>query len=176
MIIICAVTDVLPALSLAYEEAEDGLLTRPPRDVKKDRLVDWKLLVHAYLVVGMLECLCAMSMAFWYMQRQGVYFSDLVLAYGAWKNGLTNDRVNEVLYVAQSIYFFTLVVGPPRALWRPNCSWFSIQIMQWGNLLATRTRRLSIFQHPPIFNKAGKGNWRIIPAMLAALAFCLFFS
>lgn len=37
--------------------------------------------------------------------------------------------------------------------------------MQWGNLLATRTRRLSIFQQPPLFNKR-TGNWRIFPAML----------
>jgi sodium/potassium-transporting ATPase subunit alpha len=48
--------------------------------------------------------------------------------------------------------------------------------MQWGNLLATRTRRLSIFQHPPIFNKEGKGNPMLIPAMVCALLLCIFFS
>lgn len=65
MILICVVTDVFAAVALCFEKPEMGLLTRRPRDVKKDRLVDWKLLVHAYLVLGVIESLCAMSMAFW---------------------------------------------------------------------------------------------------------------
>lgn len=158
MILICAVTDVLPALSLAYESPESGLLSRPPRDVRKDHLVDWRLLFHAYAVLGLMESTCAMAMAFWYLQRQGLFFSDLVLAYGGYQGSVSSDQYNEDIYVAQSIYFFTLV------------------IMQWGNLLATRTRRLSIFQHPPIFNKEGKGNPMLIPAMVCALLLCIFFS
>lgn len=77
MIIICVVTDVLPAIALCFEKPEAGLLTRRPRNVKKDRLVDWKLLFHAYFVLGLIESLCAMSMAFWWLQRQGYKFSDL---------------------------------------------------------------------------------------------------
>lgn len=147
MIIICVATDVLPALSLALEKPEQGLLTRRPRNVKTDRLADWRLLVHAYLFIGVLESLCAMSMAFWYLQRNGVPFSDLVLGFGNWPT-LDAEKLNK----AQSVYFFTLV------------------IMQWGNLLATRTRKLSIFQHRP------SGNWYIFPAMACALAIGLFFS
>ena len=77
MIIICVVTDVLPAISMCFEKPEAGLLTRKPRDTKKDRLVDWKLLLHAYFFLGILESLCAMSMAFWYLQRKGFRFLDL---------------------------------------------------------------------------------------------------
>lgn len=65
MILICVLTDVFSAIALCYEKPEMGLLTRKPRNVKKDRLVDWKLLFHAYFVLGLLESLCAMSMAFW---------------------------------------------------------------------------------------------------------------
>lgn len=65
MIIICVVTDVLPAISLCFEKPETGLLSRKPRNTKKDRLVDWKLLFQAYFVLGLLESLCACSMAFW---------------------------------------------------------------------------------------------------------------
>lgn len=43
-ILICVVTDVLPALSLCYESPEADLLTRPPRNVKTDRLANWHLL------------------------------------------------------------------------------------------------------------------------------------
>ena len=57
-----AQTDVLPALSLCMEPPEDGLLLRKPRNIKKDRLADWRLLVHAYGFLGVIESLCAMSM------------------------------------------------------------------------------------------------------------------
>ena len=51
---------------------------------------------------------------------------------------------------ASSIYFVTLVV------------------MQLFNLLATRTRRLSIFQQPPIFNRDTQ-NLLLFPAMMLAI-------
>lgn len=44
------------------EPPEDGLLLRKPRNIKKDRLADWRLLVHAYGFLGVIESLCAMSM------------------------------------------------------------------------------------------------------------------
>jgi sodium/potassium-transporting ATPase subunit alpha len=77
MIIICVVTDVLPAIALCFEKPEAGLLTRKPRDVKKDRLVNWRFLLHAYFFLGILESLCASCMAFWWLQRQGYPFSEL---------------------------------------------------------------------------------------------------
>jgi sodium/potassium-transporting ATPase subunit alpha len=42
------------------------------------------------------------------------------------------------------------------------------------NLLATRTRRLSIFQQPPIFNKATQ-NWSLFPAMIFAIVVVFIF-
>jgi sodium/potassium-transporting ATPase subunit alpha len=48
--------------------------------------------------------------------------------------------------------------------------------MQWGNLLATRTRRLSLFQHPFIGGGVKSSNPWIIPAMLTSMGFCFFFS
>lgn len=77
MILICVVTDVLPAIAMCFEKPEAGLLLRKPRNTKTERLVDWKLLLHAYFFMGILESLCAMAMAFWYLQRQGYLFSDL---------------------------------------------------------------------------------------------------
>ncbi|KAF5309044.1 hypothetical protein D9619_013557 [Psilocybe cf. subviscida] len=146
MIIICVATDVLPALSLCLEPPEHGLLLRRPRNVKKDRLADWRLLLHAYGFLGVLESLCAMSMAFWYLQRNGVPFSLLALSFST-----PTELTNEKLFRAQSVYFFTLV------------------LMQWGNLLATRCRRLSIVQHTPL------KNLYVIPAALLALGIAFFF-
>ena len=55
-------TDVLPALSLCLEKPETGLLERPPRNIKKERLADLRLLLQAYGFLGILESLCALSM------------------------------------------------------------------------------------------------------------------
>jgi sodium/potassium-transporting ATPase subunit alpha len=35
-------TDIIPAISFAYEEAEDDIMFRLPRDPKKDKLVTCK--------------------------------------------------------------------------------------------------------------------------------------
>ena len=56
-------TDVLPALSMCFEPPESGLLNRPPRNVRTDRLANFRLLLHAYGFLGVLESLCAMSMS-----------------------------------------------------------------------------------------------------------------
>ncbi|KAF8493698.1 sodium-potassium ATPase [Russula emetica] len=149
MILICVGTDVLPALSMCFEPPETGLLSRPPRNVRKERLANGRLLLQAYGFLGILESLCAMSMSFWYLQRNGVPFSSLALKFGNYPAALTND----LLYEAQSVYFFTLVV------------------MQWGNLLSTRTRRSSIFQRPPTWGV----NRVVIPAAICALLIGIFF-
>jgi hypothetical protein len=55
-------TDVLPALSMCLEPPESGLLSRPPRNVRKERLVNGRLILHAYVFLGIIESLCAMTM------------------------------------------------------------------------------------------------------------------
>ena len=74
-------------------------------------------------------------MAFWYMQMKGVPFTAMWLKFGEYDAQYDPDYVAEIAKQASSIYFVTLVV------------------MQMFNLLATRTRRLSIFQQPPLFNR-----------------------
>ncbi len=44
---------------------------------------------------------------------------------------------------------------------------------QWFNLMAIRTRRLSVFQHPPAFNKRTQ-NLYLFPAILFALCMAIF--
>jgi sodium/potassium-transporting ATPase subunit alpha len=175
-------TDVLPALSMCLEKPESDILTRKPRNIRKDHIVDWKLFLHAYGFIGLLESLCAMSMceqsthrlvcfeangfhrAFVYLQNQGIPFSSMVVKFGDW-----SALDNEHFYKAQSICFFTLV------------------IMQWGlvlqfnfgnyaysdptrNLLASRCRRQSIFTNTPL------KNLYCIPAAVMALIIAIFFS
>lgn len=156
MIIICCLTDCAAATVLAYEKPEADVLLRKPRNVKKDKLVDWRLLFHAYIFLGVQETVASFAMAYWYCQRKGVHFSALWLGYGVYPPDYDVAYVNKVLAEASSIYFVNLV------------------IMQWFNLMATRTRRLSIFQQPPAFNKATQNLW-LFPAILFALVVIFIF-
>lgn len=48
MLCICVGTDILPAISLAYENAEIDIMVRRPR-TKNEHMVTRKLITHAYL-------------------------------------------------------------------------------------------------------------------------------
>merc|ERR1719473_849859 len=51
-------TDMVPAISMAYETAEADIMQRPPRNSKVDRLVTKKLVSFAYLQIGVIQA-CA---------------------------------------------------------------------------------------------------------------------
>eukprot|EP00620_Florenciella_sp_RCC1587_P019796 CAMPEP_0182572376 /NCGR_PEP_ID=MMETSP1324-20130603/16097_1 /TAXON_ID=236786 /ORGANISM="Florenciella sp., Strain RCC1587" /LENGTH=1350 /DNA_ID=CAMNT_0024787249 /DNA_START=68 /DNA_END=4120 /DNA_ORIENTATION=+ len=50
-------TDMVPAISLAYEKAESDIMERPPRDQHVDHLVTVKLVSFAYLQIGVFQAL-----------------------------------------------------------------------------------------------------------------------
>ncbi|EME45193.1 hypothetical protein DOTSEDRAFT_71046 [Dothistroma septosporum NZE10] len=150
MIIICCFTDCAAATALAYEKPEADVLTRPPRNAKKDRLVNWKLIVQAYGFIGVLETVSSFSMAYWYAQRSGLPFSVLWFGFGTVPEGMTQTQYQDILNTASSVYFVNLVV------------------MQWFVLFAIRTRRLSVLQHSI--------NWLLLPAICFGLVFAIFWT
>ncbi|CEJ02702.1 hypothetical protein RMCBS344292_16699 [Rhizopus microsporus] len=153
MIVICVLNDVFPSMSLMMEKPEAGLLSRPPRNPKKDRLVNLNLLLQAYGFIGLMEMLSSMFMFFYYMSEQGIPPSKVFMSFTNLTTdgymGYTSEQLNEFINVGQSIYYINLI------------------ICQWGNALSSRTRRLSLFQANPFFgyNK----NWYIFGAMLISL-------
>lgn len=86
------------------------MLYRPPRHPTKTRLVDWKLIFHSYAVIGMIETVCSFAMAFWYLQRSGILFSDLWFKFGEIPSGIDADYYNARVNEASSIYFINLVI------------------------------------------------------------------
>lgn len=148
-------TDCAAATVLAYEAPEADVLLRRPRKPKVDRLVDWQLMLQSYGIIGVLETLSSFAMSYWYLERSGIPFSALWFKYGELPAGLDEDYITARLTEASSIYFVNLVV------------------MQWFSLMALRTRRLSIFQHPPAFNKETQ-NLYLFPAILFALVMAIF--
>ncbi|EEH42661.2 uncharacterized protein PADG_07481 [Paracoccidioides brasiliensis Pb18] len=155
-LMVCLFTDAAGAITLAYEKPESDILLRPPRVPKRDRLVNSQLILYAYGFIGVFECALSFIMAFWYMERRGIPFSAMALKYGSMDPKYDPDYVTEITNKASSIYFVNLVV------------------MQFFNLLAIRTRRLSLFQQPPIFNKE-TNNPAIFIAMVFALCIVFIF-
>ncbi|KAJ1658656.1 hypothetical protein IWQ61_002144 [Dispira simplex] len=151
MICICVLTDMPPSIALMFEGPERNLLTRPPRVPHRDRLVNAKLLVHAYLFAGFLETFFGHCMYFYYMQSHGGFSaSELLLAFDKWTDGYkgyTQQELDNFQYTGQCIMFISLVM----------CQCF-------GNLLSIRTRYLSLFQHFPLPLPSRKtGDMKQIP-------------
>jgi len=48
-------TDMIPAISLAYEFKESNIMMKPPRDMRCDRLVTAKLINFSYMQIGMVQ-------------------------------------------------------------------------------------------------------------------------
>ncbi|GIZ44915.1 hypothetical protein CKM354_000809900 [Cercospora kikuchii] len=149
MIIICCCTDCAAATALAYEAPEADVLMRPPRNAKKDRLVNAKLIFQAYGFLGVIMSVTSFAMAYWYAERRGIPFSTLWFGFGVPPAGMSQELYLDILNTASSVYFVNLVV------------------MQWFNLFAIRTRRLSVLQH--------RMNWLLLPAIAFALVIAIFF-
>ncbi|KAH8819371.1 putative Na/K ATPase alpha 1 subunit [Xylogone sp. PMI_703] len=158
MIIICVFTDLFLSLSLIMEKEEFDLLTLPPRNHKKDHLITLRLYIQSYLFIGVMETLCAHSMFFLYMYRHaGIPFHALVFAFEKYSDGFygyTQEQLTHFNTVGQSVYFITLV------------------ILQWGNILSIRNKRLSILQADPI-RKQRRNPW-LIASVVVSLAIAVF--
>jgi sodium/potassium-transporting ATPase subunit alpha len=57
MVLISCSTDFFASLALVYEPAESDLLLRPPRNIKKERMIDWKLMLYVYGFLGVFDAI-----------------------------------------------------------------------------------------------------------------------
>lgn len=89
-------TDMLPALGLGAEKPESDSMDKPPRP-RKERPLDWPLLCRAYLFLGVMEAIAAMS----------VYF--FVLHIGGWHWG-ENLGSQDSLYLEATTACFSAII------------------------------------------------------------------
>lgn len=68
-------TDMLPALALGAEQPEYDVMRQPPRQ-PHERLLNWRLLLRAYLFLGAFEAVAAMSGYFYVLHAAGWSFGD----------------------------------------------------------------------------------------------------
>lgn len=140
ILLIDLVTDMVPAISLAYEKAETDIMRRRPRNPKTERLVNMKLIGLAYGQIGVLQAIAGFFTYFVVFAENGWLAKDLVGVREKWDSKQVTilqdsygkswdfDSRKRLEYTGQTAFFVTIVV------------------LQWGNLIIGKTRKLSIIQ------------------------------
>merc|ERR1711936_539584 len=133
-------TDLLPAISLAYEQAESDIMKRNPRNKFTDKLVNERLISMAYGQIGMIQMSAGFFVYFVILAENGFWPSKLFGLRVPWdakdNQNLEDSYGNEWTYSQRKIVEFTC----------HTMFFTAIVIVQWADVLICKTRRLSIFQ------------------------------
>uniref|UniRef100_A0A8D2B702 Sodium/potassium-transporting ATPase subunit alpha n=1 Tax=Sciurus vulgaris TaxID=55149 RepID=A0A8D2B702_SCIVU len=133
-------TDMVPAISLAYEAAESDIMKRHPRDPKTDNLVNHRLIGMAYGQIGMIQALAGFFTYFVILAENGFKPFDLLGIRLNWDNRFLNDLEDSYgqqwTFEQRKVVEFTC----------QTAFFVSIVIVQWADLIICKTRRNSVFQ------------------------------
>ncbi|CAF1043580.1 unnamed protein product [Didymodactylos carnosus] len=133
-------TDMLPAISLAYERAELDIMKRPPRNSKRDRLVNDRLISMSYGQLGMIQAGAGFFVYTVVMAENGFFPSRLLGLRKSWDSRYINDL--------QDSYGQEWTYEQRKAL-EDTCHtafFVAVVIVQWTVLMCCKTRRNSLFQ------------------------------
>lgn len=84
-------TDMWPAISLAYEEAESDIMKRKPRNPVKDKLVNERLISLAYGMIGMIQASAGFFTYVWIMAENGFLPNRLLGLRSQWDSKAVNN-------------------------------------------------------------------------------------
>merc|ERR1712122_451030 len=139
-------TDMVPAISMAYEFAESDIMKRPPRNPFTDKLVNERLISMAYGQIGMIQASAGFFVYFVILCENGFWPSRLLGIRRAWDSQAVNDLEDsygqEWTYADRKILEYTC----------HTAFFVSIVVVQWADLIICKTRKLSVFQQ-------GMTNW-----------------
>merc|ERR1712003_266928 len=133
-------TDMVPAISMAYEQAESDIMKRQPRNPFTDKLVNERLISMAYGQIGMIQASAGFFVYFVIMAENGFWPSRLIGLRKDWDN-IANEAVEdsygqEWSYADRKILEYTC----------HSAFFVSIVIVQWADLIICKTRKNSVFQ------------------------------
>ncbi|XP_075896915.1 sodium/potassium-transporting ATPase subunit alpha-3b isoform X2 [Nelusetta ayraudi] len=133
-------TDMVPAISLAYEAAESDIMKRQPRNPFRDKLVNERLISIAYGQIGMIQALGGFFSYFVILAENGFLPSRLVGIRLEWDDRSLNDLEDSYgqqwTYEQRKIVEFTC----------HTAFFVSIVVVQWADVIVCKTRRNSVFQ------------------------------
>ena len=156
-------TDMVPAISMAYEGAESDIMKRQPRNPFTDKLVNERLISMAYGQIGMIQASAGFFTYFVIMAENGFRPSILFGIRKEWDSIAVNDL--EDSYGQQWTY-------RDRKILEYTCHtafFVSIVIVQWADLIICKTRKLSVFQQ-------GMTNWILNFGLFFETALAAFLS
>jgi len=141
-------TDMVPAISLAYEKAESDIMKRRPRDPLRDKLVNQRLISMAYGQIGFIQASAGFFVYLIIMAENGFWPSRLLGIRKSWDSKSVNDLEDsygqEWTYQQRKILEYTC----------HTAFFVSIVVVQWTDLIICKTRRNSLFQQ-------GMTNWML---------------
>jgi len=133
-------TDMVPAISLAYEEAESDIMKRRPRNPFSDKLVNDRLISMAYGQIGMMQASAGFFVYLVILAENGFWPSMLPGLRNRWDSKAVNDLQDsygqEWTYDARKQLEYTC----------HTAFFVSIVVVQWADLIICKTRRNSLFQ------------------------------
>merc|ERR1711953_109689 len=133
-------TDMVPAISMAYEFAESDIMKRPPRNPFTDKLVNERLISMAYGQIGMIQASAGFFVYFVILCENGFLPGNLFGIRRSWDSPAVNDLEDsygpEWTYADRKILEYTC----------HTAFFVSIVIVQWADLIICKTRRNSVFQ------------------------------
>merc|ERR1712038_1297684 len=156
-------TDMVPAISMAYEGPESDIMKRQPRNPFTDKLVNERLISMAYGQIGMIEASAGFFVYFVIMAENGFLPGRLFGLRRQWDSEAVNDLEDsygqEWTYKDRKILEFTC-----------HTAYFvSIVVVQWADLIICKTRKLSVFQQ-------GMKNWVMNFGLLFETLLAIFLS
>ncbi|KAL2102808.1 hypothetical protein ACEWY4_001976 [Coilia grayii] len=159
-------TDMVPAISLAYEKAESDIMKRQPRNPLTDKLVNERLISMAYGQIGMMQATAGFFTYFVILAENGFLPTDLIGIRVKWDDKYNQDV--EDSYGQQWTYERRKVVE-----FTCHTAFFaSIVIVQWADLIICKTRRNCLIQQGIFSNKVLIFGLFEETALAAFLSYC----
>ncbi|XP_046435091.1 sodium/potassium-transporting ATPase subunit alpha isoform X3 [Neodiprion fabricii] len=156
-------TDMIPAISLAYEHSESDIMKRRPRNPLCDNLVNERLISMAYGQIGMIQAAAGFFVYFVIMAENGFLPTKLFGIRKQWDskaiNDLTDSYGQEWTFRDRKTLEFTC----------HTAFFVSIVIVQWADLIVCKTRRNSIIHQ-------GMRNWALNFGLVFETALAAFLS
>mmetsp|Transcript_13029 Transcript_13029/g.21358 ORF Transcript_13029/g.21358 Transcript_13029/m.21358 type:complete len:1194 (+) Transcript_13029:80-3661(+) len=163
-------TELIPAISLAYEKTEADIMSRPPRNPIKDRLVSTPVLLYSYLIGGSVEAAACFTNAMYvwltwgFPANSGVLDNFPPFPQDRW---CTSIQGNQPVDATSGLCNYSNAQCNPDhpngnsplnncivqtytndALYTVQSVFFmTIVFMQMSNILSTKTRKVSLFTH-----------------------------
>jgi sodium/potassium-transporting ATPase subunit alpha len=100
-------TDMVPAISLAYEKAESDIMKRKPRDPLRDKLVNQRLISMAYGQIGFIQASAGFFVYLIIMAENGFWPSRLLGIRKSWDSKSVNDLEDSYGQEWVSSHFFS---------------------------------------------------------------------